>query len=135
MSEPIGWNVYFGDGESLAFDHFEPNEPVLAGEAARFAEAVETFASPRGREVGSISGVLSPEAAEILGVARPRCGALLFPLPRDLLTDFVLWAGEPVHPDIARRCGPVQGPQPAACLLDEGHRIGWHWNNGTWWKA
>ena len=41
MSEPVGWNVYYGNGDSMRFDHFEPNEPELARQAARLADDVE----------------------------------------------------------------------------------------------
>lgn len=66
----------------------------------------------------------------LLEALRPRCGALLFPLPPRAPRPV-----EPVHPLEAPYFAPVQGPQPAACALDEGHRIGWHWCDGTWWKA
>ena len=45
MSEPVGWNVYYGDGQSLRFDHFEPNEPELARQAAGLADEVERRAA------------------------------------------------------------------------------------------
>jgi hypothetical protein len=45
VSEPIGWNVYYGNGESLRFDHFEPNEPALAVAAEAFAGEVERRAA------------------------------------------------------------------------------------------
>ena len=70
----------------------------------------------------------------------PRCGAILFPLEpsRDIVTLVVheAWAnGVPVHPLMVPYGAPAQGPQPAVCALDKDHRIGWHWCDGTWWKA
>lgn len=41
MSEPVGWNVYYGNGETFHFDHFEPNEPELARAAVKLADDVE----------------------------------------------------------------------------------------------
>lgn len=48
MSEPIGWNVYYGTGDSLRFDHFEPNEPALSAVAESFADEVERRAADGG---------------------------------------------------------------------------------------
>jgi hypothetical protein len=63
------------------------------------------------------------------------CGAVLFPLPDDPLTSFLLWAQEPVHPDVARQCGPVQGPRPAVCARDPHPDSPYHWDGkGTWWR-
>jgi hypothetical protein len=85
---------------------------------------------------GSFSIELEPGAAEALReMSRPRCGDLLFPLPENLWRLTALEAGQPVHPLAIPYLQPVQGPQPVACLLDKGHRIGWHWHNGTWWRA
>lgn len=80
---------------------------------------------------GTIPVEFNPGALEaLLEMFRPRCGALLFPLPPCAPRPV-----EPVHPLDAPYFAPVQGPQPAVCALDKGHRIGWHWHNGTWWKA
>lgn len=79
---------------------------------------------------GTIAVEFFPGAAEaLLEMLRPRCGALLFPLPPRAPRPV-----EPVHPLDAPYFAPVQGPQPALCTLDEGHRIGWHWRDGTWWR-
>lgn len=158
MSEPIGWNVYYGTGgQHWRFAEFLPNEPVLAREAERFAGQVEEFTwqpeqagtlTPEivGRALdemsrpllagsfevsGTIALEFAPGAAEaLMEMFRPRCGALLFPLPPRALIPV-----EPVHPLDVPYFAPVQGPQPAACALDRDHRIGWHWCDGTWWKA
>lgn len=124
MSEPIGWNVYAG--QNMRFIEFLPNEPVLAREAEAFATRAGSF------EVsGTMAVEFFPGAAEaLLEMLRPRCGALLFPLPARVPRPV-----EPVHPLDAPYFAPVQGPQPAVCTLDEDHRIGWHWCDGTWWKA
>lgn len=49
MSEPIGWNVYYGsNGQDWRFDHFEPNEPALSAVAESFADEVERRAADGG---------------------------------------------------------------------------------------
>ena len=48
VSEPIGWNVYYGSGETVRFDHFEPNEEVLGPLASAFADEVEAFTEGQG---------------------------------------------------------------------------------------
>jgi hypothetical protein len=89
------------------------------------------FAADSTEISGTIALEFCPGAAEALMEAlRLRCGALLFPLPPRAARPV-----EPVHPLEAPYLAPVQGPQPVACALDEGHRIGWHWCDGTWWKA
>lgn len=145
MSEPIGWNVYYGsNGHEPRFDHFEPNEPALAREAQRFAGQVEAFAGGASRDrkpfgsfaiEGTIALEFEPGAAEkLLEMLRPRCGALLFPLPSPV--QVVAETGSATFLMDSSRLGPVQGPQPAVCALDKDHRIGWHWDGrGTWWKA
>lgn len=157
MTEPIGWNVYYGsNGQDVRFDHFEPNEPVLAREAERFAGQVEAFTwqpgqagtlTPEviGRALDEMSRPLLAGSFEVSGTIpvefypgafeaflealRPKCGALLFPLPPRAPIPV-----EPVHPLDAPYFAPVQGPQPASCALDKDHRIGWHWCDGTWWR-
>jgi hypothetical protein len=64
------------------------------------------------------------------------CDARLFPLPRNVIRDLVVWAGEPVHPRvIPYTTGDfVQGPQPAECVRPGEHTH--HWDGkGTWWQA
>jgi hypothetical protein len=73
-----------------------------------------------------------PRAEAVSGLS---CGTELFPLPANELRALVLWAQEPVHPDVARRCGPVHGPQPAMCVMDPHPGSPWHWDGrGTWWS-
>lgn len=112
-SHPGGWNLYAGGAAFRpTFLEFIPNEPVIGPMASAFADEVEAFAA---REA--------------------TCGAVLFPLPDDPLTSVVIWAGEPVHPDIARQCGPVQGPRPAVCAREPHPDSPYHWDGkGAWWR-
>jgi hypothetical protein len=148
VSEPIGWNVYYGNGETMRFDHFEPNEEALAPVASAFADEVEAFTGQR-EQGGTLTPKMIGRALDDLWagrwnagpptlypdeylaqLARPLCGALLFPLPPRAPVPV-----EPVHPLDVPYFAPVQGPQPAACALDEGHRTGWHWDGrGTWFR-
>lgn len=43
MTEPIGWNVYHGNGDDWHFQEFIPNEPELAAEAGKMAGEVERY--------------------------------------------------------------------------------------------
>lgn len=74
------------------------------------------------------------DAVEEFMAAHARCQATLFPLPFDPLIGVVYWFGEPVHPDIAARCGHVAGPAPLVCKRQPHADSPWHWNDGTWWR-
>ena len=39
--EPVGWNVYHGNGGDWTFREFVPNEHALAAEAGKMAAEVE----------------------------------------------------------------------------------------------
>lgn len=83
---------------------------------------------------GTFAVEFFPGAAERLWeMLRPKCGALLFPLPSPV--QVVAATGSATFLMDFSGGAPVQGPQPAACALDKDHRIGWHWYDGTWWKA
>lgn len=69
-----------------------------------------------------------------MAIGTDTCRAELYPLPSNVLRDFVVWAGEPVHPDLIPHLAPVQGPQPARCIRDHPGSP-WHWDGqGTWWR-
>jgi hypothetical protein len=92
------------------------------------------FAADSTEISGTIALEFFPGAAEaLMEMLRPRCGALLFPLPSPV--QVVTETGSATFLADFSGGAPVQGPQPAVCARDEGHRIGWHWYNGTWWKA
>lgn len=45
VSEPVGWNVYYGSGGGWQFREFIPNELVLFAAAEQLAGQVEAFVS------------------------------------------------------------------------------------------
>jgi hypothetical protein len=45
VSEPVGWNVYYGSGGGWHLREFIPNEPVLSAAAEQFTGQVEAFMS------------------------------------------------------------------------------------------
>jgi len=108
MSEPIGWNVYYGStGDDWTFREFVPNEPELAAAASDFADWVEDYAA-----------------------SKATCAVVLFPLPPRVPAP-----GFPVHPLDVVHFGPVHGPAPARCARDPHPGSPWHWDGrGTWWR-